>query len=100
MAKQPTDWKVWWEDLFGILGCYAFDGWVVMLLFGILHSQSHGVPALGYWYSLFASFVVAGLVGTGSRSVYQRVKILTPNYGKKQQRTDRERLDEILAKLK
>jgi hypothetical protein len=43
---------------FGYLGAWiilrAGDGWLFMLLFGILHAKvSPAVPALGYWTALF-----------------------------------------------
>ena len=36
-------------------------GWLVMLLFGLLHSIWPAVPAIGYWTSVFLGFLVSAV---------------------------------------
>jgi hypothetical protein len=49
----------------GFLGC-LFGGWLLMLLFGVLHSHWLSVPAFGIWISTFIVFVVTTLFGVRS----------------------------------
>lgn len=35
------------------------DGWLVMILLGVLHSQDAAIPALGFWVSTLAAFVLS-----------------------------------------
>lgn len=43
------------------------DAWLLMVLVGMVHGSTPAVPAFGYWFCLFAVFVVAGIVGTGNQ---------------------------------
>lgn len=52
--------------LFVLLGLAmtAFEGWVVMLVWGALHSQAPWVPTLSYSASLWVAMLVSFLVGS------------------------------------
>lgn len=77
LSKTPTEPAS--EALTDLIGHYAnvfFDGWLVMLLVGLLHASGVAIPALGYWVSLFTAYVLAGLCGTATYPVLRRVKKL------------------------
>lgn len=52
------------------LATTAFEGWVVMLLWGALHSQAEWIPTLSYsaalWLSILASFVIGAATAKAS----------------------------------
>ncbi len=62
--------------LAGTIANFFADGWLLMLLFGVLHASAHIVPAFGYWQSAFAAFVLMNIVGSGTWELTQRVKKL------------------------
>lgn len=41
----------------------AWVGWLVMIVFGIIHSYSHGWPAIGFWPCLGIGAAVTFLLG-------------------------------------
>jgi hypothetical protein len=82
-VSTPIDPKVVWGDVLAEGFILAFHGLMVMLLFGVLHSNAHGIPAFGYWTCVFIAFVAAGVSRLGSFNLIQRVTSLTPLYGKK-----------------
>ncbi len=57
-------------------GNFFGDGWLLMLVFGVLHASAKGVPAFGYWQSTFAAWVVAGLSSGALTPLDARVKKL------------------------
>lgn len=84
MAKQDVDAKVAFTDALSVYGGYFADGWLTMMAFGLVHSEDKGVPALGYWVSVFVAFVVSQITRSASTAaIFHRVKSLTPNYAKK-----------------
>ena len=47
----------------------AFAGWLVMLLFGILHSVWPDVPAIAFWPQAFwIGFIINILFGGGAKA--------------------------------
>lgn len=82
-TTADPDWKVLLTDLFAAVGNLFFDAWIVMLLLGTLHGYDRSIPGFGYWPSFFIAWVLSAIVSSGNYSVLQRVKKLTPGYGKK-----------------
>lgn len=78
ISNDPT--KPEGRDLWFVLASGAtnffVDGWLLMLLFGVLHASSHAVPAFGYWQSAFAAWVFAGIASSGVLHLNQRIKQL------------------------
>lgn len=83
MAKLETDWSVAIADELGWFGALAMDSWMLMLLLGVLHTNGVHIPALGYWVCMFTAWVISAISQTGAFSIHQRIRKLTPNYGKK-----------------
>ncbi len=100
MSKPEADGTTALADLALSAANHFFDAWFVMLLFGVLHASDRAVPAFGYWQSLFLAYVAIALVGSGNFSVMQRMKKLTPMYGKKEPtvQIDAKTISDILAK--
>lgn len=82
MTKTHKGSPTW--DFVGYVGGVFLDALLLMLLLGDLHVAYHQVPAVGYWLCVFASWVIALLVATGTNSLWARLKYLTPHYGKEE----------------
>lgn len=52
----------------------ALDGWLLMLLFGVLHAERSVVPTFGYWQCALVALVLNLIATQGSRDVINRVR--------------------------
>ena len=83
MSRPEPDGNVVYADLLAYVLTLALNAWFLMLLFGVLHGSADWMPAFGWWQSLFAAFVLTRFTELGTAPILNRVKKLTPTYGKK-----------------
>ncbi|MEU9258994.1 hypothetical protein AB0D68_10970 [Streptomyces sp. NPDC048212] len=55
-------------DLVEISTRYLLEAWLAMLIIGAIHSDVHGVPAIGYGTSLWLILLVNLLVGMATEN--------------------------------
>jgi hypothetical protein len=77
------DWFVLQRDMLASAGNYFFDAWAIMIVLSTIHGADHAIPNLGYWNCLLIVWGVQCLLGTGLRLTFERLKTITPTYGKK-----------------
>ena len=78
MSKNPSD-PTGMESLAILVGScanLAFDGWIVMLLLGALHTSYLSVPPVGYGFGVFIAWALSCCGGSSIFSLTQRVKKL------------------------
>ena len=58
------------------IGMLAFDGWIAMLIIGMMHSADAQVPALGFSVVVGALLVlrIAGIYLRGTKEYFEAVK--------------------------
>jgi hypothetical protein len=52
----------------------AFDAWLLMLAFGVLHAERSVVPTFGYWQCALVALVLNLIVAHGGHAIDNRVK--------------------------
>lgn len=62
--------------LVGYVVSALVDGLGVMLACGIAHSSARGIPAFGYWESVFFAFVASQITASGTQTLALRIKKL------------------------
>lgn len=92
---QPDGTTVWY-DLAALIGRIFLNAWFVMLTLGVLHASASTVPALGYWNSVLTVAVLTSVIWISNFGIMQRVRTLTPLYGRKVKPAD---LSETVEKL-
>ncbi len=95
-AVGEPDGTTVWYDLIGLIGRIFMNAWFVMLTLGVLHASTPSIPVLGYWNSVLAVAVLTSVIWISNFGLMQRIRILTPLYGRKVKSAD---LSETVEKL-